>query len=55
VKRLIYVTEKTKEFISEVIDEDEKTFVLETAYVPFKKADTISILPNCSLEVFYML
>lgn len=32
-------------------DEEEKTFALEMPLVTFKRADTVAVLPECSLEV----
>ncbi len=55
IKKIVYVNEKTREHLEKgVVDEEEKTFALEIPFVFFKEADTISILPECSLEVVYM-
>jgi hypothetical protein len=55
IKKLIYINKSTKELIEEIVDEEEKTFVLEIAFVPFKRAESVSVLPECGLEVLYML
>lgn len=55
IKKLVYVNDKTKDHLKEVANEQEKTFVLEVPVVTFKAADTISIMPECSLDVLYQL
>jgi hypothetical protein len=54
--RVIYICEENKMMLQERIpDESEKYFVLAVPEVRFKRAESITLLPSCTYDVFYYL
>jgi hypothetical protein len=56
IKKIIHITDINKESIPyDFFTHEEKIFVLHTDSVNFKKADVVTILPACPLNVLYRL
>lgn len=56
MKKVVYISEENKSRLPECFaQESDKNFVLSTAEVKFTKAESITLLPSCTLDVFYQL
>lgn len=56
MKKVIYIGEESKHFLPEYFDQEEdKNFVLGIPEVRFKRAETVTILPSCTYDVFEAL
>jgi hypothetical protein len=56
MKKVIYISEENRMFLPEHIpEESEKYFVLAVPEIRFKRAESITLLPSCTYDVFYKL
>ncbi len=53
MKKVIYIGDESKPFLPEMFEhEEDKNFVLGVADIRFKRAETITMLPSCTYDVF---
>ena len=54
-RKVIYISEHNNYYPEPSNREEEKNFVLATTELPFKRAETITVLPSCTYDIFYQM